>query len=241
MLIASMSAWLIVANLILAAVASAQTSGGMTRSGPTLLASPIAGSPLTIVGSPLTADQVEERTRVLPNGTSSTEVVRSKIYRDRAGRIRVDWTMSIPGSKGKSLSVVYLINPVARSAFILLVQSKIAHREVLPSSGSEGLGVGFPAVAETLPGGKWQTRNETLGERNIDGVAAVGTRTTHISESQPPLLAGEDCWVSKNLGLTLLVEAYGPDWKNTARLENINRHEPDASLFAVPPDYTVQN
>lgn len=219
-----MSAWLIIAGFLFMVVASAQAPEHPKRSGPVGLVNPIPGAPLSV-------EQVEERTRTLPDGTSTTQIVTSQIYRDSAGRIRVEWSL-------ESHPVVYLLDPVAHSVAILLAHSKIAHRMLVPS-GPDGFAVGFPAMIDLPPAGKWQTKSEALGKRTRDGVEVEGARTTFTSEGQPVLIAVEERWFSGSLGLASLVEASGPDWRHTARLRKIDRREPDRALFTVPSDYTI--
>jgi hypothetical protein len=43
-----------------------------------------------IAGGPFSAEQREERRRMFPGGTSRSETILSQIYRDRAGRVRIE-------------------------------------------------------------------------------------------------------------------------------------------------------
>jgi hypothetical protein len=191
-----------------------------------------------IPDGPFSAQQMEERTRTLADGTSNSETLLSQIYRDSAGRIRIEW--HIQGSHGESSDVVYLIDPVVRSVVLLLVDSKIATYILAPHSSSEPFQVGLPAVGKALPAGIWQTKVEGLGVRVIDGVEVEGARTVRTSEDQPPLSAVQEIWLSRSLGLTFVVDASGPNWRHTAKLQSVDRREPDPVLFVIPPDYTIQ-
>lgn len=189
-------------------------------------------------GAPLFATQVEEFTHTFPDGTSSTKIIRSKIYRDAAGRMRVEWNYK--GPDGTSFPVVYLLDPAARSITILLVPYQIAHRTVLPES--QPFQVGFPALGEPLPEAQWQTSTESLGKRIIEGLEVEGTQTTMISTDQPSLQAVRESWVSRDLGsAALLVEASGPNWKHAAQMKDIERRGPDPALFVIPSDFTIQD
>jgi hypothetical protein len=158
------------------------------RTGPVGLAFP----------GPLSAQQVEERTGTLPDGTSSTETLVSQIYRDSAGRMRIEW--HIQNTPGGSFRIVDLIDPVARSMVTLLVDAKIASYFIAPHSGSGPFEVGFPAVGQPPPA-NWQTKTEALGTRVIDGVEVEGARTVKTSEDQPPLIAVQERWSSRSLDL----------------------------------------
>jgi hypothetical protein len=83
---------------------------------------------------------------------------------------------------------------------------------------------------------------EDLGERNIEGVVAKGTRTTHtIPEGKigndRPITVTTEHWYSEELGMTVLKETADPLSGNVIyRLTNIIRAEPDASLFEMDED-----
>ncbi len=150
--------------------------------------------------------------------------------------MRVEW--SIEGPDGVSCPIVYLIDPVARFTAIL-IPGKMAHRTA--STGSEAFWVAFPGMGEELPDVQWRTNTDDLGKRMIEGIEAAGTRMTRICQDQPLLRARDERGVSKELGITLLAEGSGPNWTHTVRVQNIDRSEPDASLFSIPSDFTVQD
>ena len=182
--------------------------------------------------APFSAEQVEERTSTAPDGTLITKVVVNRVYRDNAGRVRVEWRVSEPPTA--ALDIIYLIDPVSASVTILFVEPKIAYRTAVPRSNPGGFQVGFPMVGEPFPKAESQMTTESLGTRITEGVEVQGTRTTATAYLR-------ETWSSQALGLMLTVEASGPDWKHTAKLQNLDRQEPDASLFVIPPEYSIQD
>lgn len=100
-------------------------------------------------------------------------------------------------------------------------------------------GFAFGSVGRVLPKGNWITQTESLGKRTIDGIEYEGTRETRVS-TDPPATATYESWRSKELDITALAEASGPGWKHSAKLQKLNRREPDAALFVIPSDYTIQ-
>ena len=187
-------------------------------------------------GAPLSAEQVEERTRTTPDGNSVSEAIVSRIRRDRAGRLRVEWR--VESDQHESARVAYLLDPVASCSYMLVIEARIATQMSGPESGD--LRVGFPAMGRSLPDGKWRTRTESLGTRVIRDIEVEGSRTIRTSEDEPTLTALKEMWLSEILHLTLLVEASGPGWRHTARLQNIDLREPDPNLFVIPGDYAVR-
>lgn len=92
---------------------------------------------------------------------------------------------------------------------------------------------------------KWETRTEELGEQNIEGVNARGTRT--ITTIPAGAIGNEraietvyEKWYSTELQMIVLSKHSDPRFgEQTYKLTNINRSEPDSSLFQVPTGYKV--
>jgi hypothetical protein len=90
-----------------------------------------------------------------------------------------------------------------------------------------------------------QRKTESLGTQTIEGVAAEGTRSTltipagEIGNTLPIEIVDES-WYSPELQIMVMTRHRDPrSGETTYRLTNINRGEPDRSLFEVPADYTV--
>ena len=86
---------------------------------------------------------------------------------------------------------------------------------------------------------------ESLGQQNVEGVAATGTRATTtiaagaIGNLQPIQVVSEQ-WFSPDLQVLVMTKHNDPrTGETTYRLQSIVRAEPDRSLFTVPPDYTL--
>jgi hypothetical protein len=197
--------------------------------GPVALVMPTAGAPLS-------AEQEEERARKLPDGTTRTETMNSKVYRDSSGRLRVEGETNGPAG---ALPYAEVVDPVAGSVVLLIAPLKVAARMTVPKAANGQYGFAFPAVGDRRPvGGKTET--EDLGKRTIEGVEAEGHRSTTTDRDEASFVVTEEEWYSKELRVTPSSVFSGPDEKHTARLRNIDRRELDAALFAIPADYQVQ-
>lgn len=90
---------------------------------------------------------------------------------------------------------------------------------------------------------KYDSKTEELGTRDFDGISATGTRkTTTIPAgaigNERPIEIVYERWYSKDLGVTVYSKNVDPRFgEQTYRLTNINRSEPDPSLFNVPQGY----
>jgi len=87
---------------------------------------------------------------------------------------------------------------------------------------------------------------ENLGTQNMEGVSVSGTRTAHaipvgqLGNDQPLQLVTEQ-WYSPELHMTVFLKRDDPmSGTKTLRVTDIRRAEPDAAIFNVPADYTVQ-
>jgi hypothetical protein len=90
-----------------------------------------------------------------------------------------------------------------------------------------------------------QRKSESLGTQVIEGVNAEGTRTTltipagEIGNIQPIDIVDET-WYSPELQLQVMTKHQDPRTGVALyRLTNINRSEPDRSLFEIPAGYTI--
>ena len=100
-----------------------------------------------------------------------------------------------------------------------------------------------PLGARLVPSGP--TR-DNLGQHNIEGVIATGTRSTTvipaggIGNLQEIRIISEQ-WFSPELELLVLTKHSDPRVGVTVyRLTNIVRAEPDPALFMIPGDYTIK-
>jgi hypothetical protein len=88
-------------------------------------------------------------------------------------------------------------------------------------------------------------KTESLGKRMIEGVEAEGSRvTTSIPAGEIgntlPIEIVDETWHSSELQLVVMSKHLDPrSGETTYRLTNLDRGEPDRSLFEIPPDYTV--
>ncbi|MGC2238855.1 MAG: hypothetical protein WA584_22055 [Pyrinomonadaceae bacterium] len=88
-------------------------------------------------------------------------------------------------------------------------------------------------------------KTESLGTKTFEGVEAEGTRTVTTIEAgkignERPIEIVYERWFSKELDLTVYSRHYDPRFgEQIYRLTNIDRSEPDRSLFTVPSDYKI--
>jgi hypothetical protein len=202
-------------------------------------------------GAPFSADlmTIHEKTQADGEITKTRDLER--IYRDSSGRLRQEPTSGVAARPGPKRPVVMINDPVAGIFYVLEVSRKIAHRLVIPKSPDGrthpmiGYGIPYPGNDGTYPTSKPDLKFESLGMQTMQGIEVAGRRTTTTwsAESQgagKDLLSVEEMWISNALGMAPLIKRTDFRWgTDTQQLENIRREEPDASLFVVPPDYSI--
>ncbi len=94
-------------------------------------------------------------------------------------------------------------------------------------------------------GDQGQVNTEDLGSQTMEGVQVTGVRTTRtipVGEigNDKPISIVTEVWTSPDLKTIVYSKRSDPRMgEQTFQLTNIVRSEPDASLFTVPPDFTI--
>jgi hypothetical protein len=89
------------------------------------------------------------------------------------------------------------------------------------------------------------TKKESLGTQVMEGVRVEGTRTLTTIPAQQignerPIEIVSEKWYSPELQVQVMTRHSDPRFgETTYKLVNINRAEPDASLFQVPSNYKI--
>jgi len=230
-------------------------AGSVTLRGPGLqLMRPLAGEPYS-------AEQVSQHSQTLTDGTHIQQKrMVARMYRDSEGRTRTERIFYPLPRKAKQEAVatlVHIYDPIAGYAYTLDLQRHIAHRiamELPPVKASVNGAPGrarahnpehveIPSLSKVRQG--HEVNSESLGTKMIEGVSVEGTRITITTPAgaegnDRPMQRVCDRWHSEELNLTLLSNCSDPrSGRMVLRLSNLNRGEPDPSLFEIPPDYTI--
>ncbi len=221
------------------------TGGGVgTGTGGGIIAGVVTGA-ANLKGAPFSAETVTETTRVLQDGNHIRQVTRGKIFRDSEGRTRTEFSFPMT-----ELQRVTIYDPVQQLSihFMLNFQGdKIAtvhHMNyAFPPAHPANIVPAAPKVASEQPRGP---SREDLGTREIEGFIVRGSKITRTIEAgrignEQPIVSVTETWYSEELHQALLTETDDPQsGHSTTKLVNIQRTEPDPSLFQVPPDYAVK-
>lgn len=224
----------------------------------------VTGGPLgvrSVQGSPFSGTEQRHSLQVLGDGTRIERTETSLISRDSEGRLRME-TMPADGEGRASITIQdpvaganYFLDPVQKTATKLPAPKGLPMTIPPPPSGlailsaSSSIADGPRVVAMTaMPGkaGGDPPAEESLGAQTINGVLAKGTRTTidipvgQIGNDRALQVVSER-WYSDDLQMVVKTMNSDPRFGTTTyELTNINRSEPDPTLFQIPADYTVR-
>jgi len=147
-----------------------------------------------------------------------------------------------PGQEGGGPTPMALA-PVVKDGAGAPGQAAVQKR-VLIAGGGAGVGVEQRVWVSSAEDG--QVKTESLGKQTIEGVTATGTRTTRTIPAgeignERPLEITSEVWTSPDLQILVLSKRTDPRIGETVyRLTNIQRGDPDPSLFRVPSGFTMK-
>jgi hypothetical protein len=198
-----------------------------------------------VAGAPYSASFSTQSTQTLPDGNQITRTSTGTFARDSQGRTRRDLTLESIGpwaAEGKPAPHVAFINDVvAGTQYILQPDQKTARKMVRSVRGPRGSENPRPSrpVDENVV-------STSLGTQTINGVSAEGTRYTRtipagMIGNAKPIITMSERWYSSELQATVMSKRSDPRTGETVfQLTNVQRGEPDSSLFQVPPDFTIK-
>jgi len=204
----------------------------------------------TITGAPFSASFSTETKQVLADGNQILRNSTGTVARDSQGRTRRDMTLPgiglLAGSNQAPPHVVMINDPVAGSQYVLEVDQKVARKMPLRHAGKPGADAGNTPELRGRAVDQSHVTTAALGTQTINGVVAEGTRTTRtipagaIGNTNPIVITVER-WYSADLQTVVMMKRSDPRMgETTFQLTNIQRQEPESSLFQVPADYTVK-
>ena len=164
--------------------------------------------------------------------------------------------------------LVFLQDPVAGTSYTLNLTDKTAWKNPMPPAGTSAAGAAVTTstfVMQPVSGlspadlppppmvlqkriaieDDAQVNTENLGSQTMEGVQVTGGRTTQtipagkIGNDRPISIVTE-VWTSPELKTIVLSKRNDPRMgEQTFKLTNIQRAEPDPSLFTVPSDFKI--
>jgi hypothetical protein len=208
----------------------------------------------TVTGAPFSATISTQTTQTLSDGNRINRTTSGSIARDGQGRTRRDMTLPAIGGWGTSGQsaphVVFINDSVAGARYVLQPDKKVARKMPWRQHGRDGGPrpgeQGNARSGSRRDGDQSNVVTTSLGTQTINGVTAEGTRTTRtipagaIGNANAIVITNER-WYSPDLQMVVMSKRSDPfSGETTFQLTNIQKQEPDATLFQVPADYAVK-
>jgi len=197
-----------------------------------------------VTGAPYSAQVAIEHTETLADGNQIDQKSTTTVYRDGQGRTRREQTLSAIGSysaQGNPPRAIFINDPVAGVSYVLDPVHKTARKFTL-SQGNKGPG----NAVQFQRGSNSNTNGVSLGSQTMEGLLVQGTQYTRtipagrMGNAQAIQIVTTR-WFSSQLSINVQTQTSDPmHGKTTTTVTNINPAEPDASLFQLPSDYTLQ-
>jgi hypothetical protein len=200
-------------------------------------------------GAPFTATVEFETTQVLSDRTVIIHKSTSYVARDSKGRTRIELRVESPTGETETLQVI-LYDPQTRVRTTLspktntAAQGKAAGLGNPPDQSQTGAAAASDARASRGSSQK-SFAGEDIGVDYLDGVEVRHVRqrktvTTGVSAEDGPVETTYEYWYSPELKVNLLSKRNDPrTGSQSARLKDIHRGEPSASLFEIPTGYKL--
>jgi hypothetical protein len=206
--------------------------------------------PGAVMGLPYSLVETMTTVQTLADGTTITQVNEQRRMRDSEGRERTENGVMRDGAL--LVAIIHLQDPVARSFTTLLPLNKTAHVMRLPELKPEATeqdtkaAAVFRAKTEALRREHPAAPNsEDLAPQTVAGLYAEGKRHTLVipagqQGNDREIRVVTETWTSPELKIVVGRTTEDPRMgKTTMVISDLERAEPDPSLFQVPPDYRI--
>ncbi|HET6181015.1 MAG TPA: hypothetical protein VFE61_29120 [Candidatus Sulfotelmatobacter sp.] len=179
------------------------------------------------------------------------------------------WKSASNSSQADAPTLTTIFDPVAQTHTDYNSDSNVAHVLAMPalpakaqatgatngfavtSAGPGGGGPGnvtfaFKARAEAGEAPNGDVKTESMGDKAIDSIPVTGTRTTNTIPAgtignDKDIVITRETWYSPDLKLVLQTTQTDPRFgETTYSLTNVERSEPDLTMFQIPAGYTVE-
>ncbi len=192
--------------------------------------------------SPFSAETLREENKRLFDGSIIKHQSKGLIYRDSLGRSRQEQPIekiggfAVLGENNQPKRLVNIVDVVSGNFYSLDFETK-TYFNVQILSGSP-----LKPRNESK-----DTKKESLGTKNFEGVNAEGTRLTieipvgQIGNDKPIFVVTEK-WFSNELQMIVFSKHTDPFiGEVTFQLINIKQSEPSQDLFVIPKDFKIKN
>ena len=200
-----------------------------------------------VEGMPFQAKKVMTKVTTGNDGARRTEVMKSHIFRDTKGRVRVERFYDGTEDPLENVPWQIIIHDNCGTSVSLLPSQQTAKIQKMPThlNGSD-----LPHCKQfdpnKLPQPGAKGKFEILGHRMLDGVEIMGWRTAYyssveaMSSGEPPTEISER-WCSTTLDVEMdsFILLQNPKMEIRIVVSDLKSIEPDPALFEIPEGYKI--
>jgi hypothetical protein len=179
------------------------------------------------------------------------------------------WKSASDVSEDAGPTLTTIFDPVAKTHTDFISDKKVAHVMSIPtpppgsateaargfavfSAGPQGEAMGPSTFAvqaradSSQVGDRPDVKTDSLGTSAIEGIAVTGTRTTKTIPqgtigNDKDIVITRETWYSPDLKMVVQSTQSDPRFgQTTYSLTNIQRNEPDPTLFQIPAGYSIE-
>jgi hypothetical protein len=224
-----------------------------------------------VKGLPFSATQTTIHEQTLADGTVIKNTVEVQLWRDAEGRMRAESTLKSKSGDAQQTHIVAVWNPIDRTEISWVSGSPqasfatVLHLPELQMNGLMGMLVTPPppplatlsrplrtvtapaALPSAASPDAANIHTETLPPDTISGLEVAGTRTTRVIpagtvDNDREFTVVSEIWTSAELKVTVRQMTSDPRTGTvTIELTNIDRSDPDSTLFKPPVGYKLMD
>jgi hypothetical protein len=179
----------------------------------------------------------------LPDGSVNTRTTTAHIARASSGRIYNERRQLVStGFQGEpALLSAHIYDPSSRLSVFFNPYERIARETILAQPPAAPAN----AVPTLTPVNNPYFKQENIGTQPLGGLTLTGIRKSHtipatMSGTGREVVVVDEYWYSPDLSIYMIIKHNDPrTGEQIVAVSNIERHEPPASVFAVPPTYKL--
>ena len=180
---------------------------------------------------------------ILPGGGVNIRTTVNHIARASSGRIYNERRQLVPTTfQGDPILLSSLIyDPSSRLSISVDPFSHLARERVLPTAPSAPAN----SVPSHTPANNPYFKQEDIGTQPLGSLTLTGIRKTRtipaaMSTTGNDIVIVDEYWYSPELSIYMIIKHNDPrTGEQIVAVSQVDRHEPDASRFAVPTGYRV--
>jgi hypothetical protein len=203
---------------------------------PGVFVTPVPNAPFTATVEILSHE-------LLPNGSTNTRTTTAHIARSSSGRIYNERRQLVTTNfRGEpALLSAHIYDPNSRLNIFYNPFQRIARETILPRPPVAPL----YSTPSPTPANNPYFKQEEIGTQPLGGLTLTGIRKSHtipaaMSGTGKDIVIVDEYWYSPDLSIYMIIKHNDPrTGEQIVAVSEVDRHEPNASVFAVPATYKV--